>query len=499
MEHTPHAAHAAHAPTYDSAEETMQEELQRSRAARQAAGNNSRLRVIRRRAGGNGEAAPNPSSPHVPAAASAGPAGPSSRGMTMNGSGGGGGAGGYGAYSSHPSAHGAAHPSAHGAAHPSAHAAAPGPLTRPSNPRPGTASATPARMPMFPSTLFWADKMQTLGAVYLVAEALVRSMLMESEEFADRVAWVALERLVRDTMAVRGAAFACGSASNPTTRAAVLVDVRRMLGEIRATHAAFHTAIDYTLIHGAILVLLRVTHLASLSAEYATAPYSHTLARHIQELVFLCDFAGMVLSTVTLTDAPHHEKLAEVRPDAPAIWLPAHYANEALVRALAPLDVRAAGNSAFTTSAVARAAAKLLSDNANAVSNDWLARNLLRMSIGYKMIANAWDDHSQQQPQQQHPASGSAPPPTSADHPDAGEGSRTGLADPTGVGSRSDGGSAGTRPEALHLAAQAAINEILRERAAAIQTWTQRHGSETGAVFMDPLYRIEEEIQPRQG
>jgi hypothetical protein len=344
---------------------------------------------------------------------------------------------------------------------------------------------------MFPSTLFWADKLQTLGAVYLVAEALVRSMLMESEEFADRVAWIALERLVRDLTALRSSSSGNGEGGTGTgsaeghhaapasaTRAAVLVGVRRMLGVIRASHAAFHTAVDNTLVHGAILILLRVTHLASLSTEFAEAPYAHTLSRHIQELVFLCDFAGMVLSTVTLSDGPHHEPLTDPRPDAPAIWLPAHYANEASVRALAPLDVANGAGASFTTSAVARAGAKLLNDHATSVSNEWLARNLLRMSIGYKMIANAWDEATDQEARAESAAEG---------------GGLMSAADAKTVRQ-------GPSPDGNHLprAARAALDEILRERATAIHSWTQRHGSETGAMFMDPLYCIEEEIEPRK-
>jgi len=455
-------AHATSGATYDSAEETLQEEMQRSRARAVAAHNhNARLRVIRRRA--PGQDAPAHGAPH--AAKAANPAA-SPHGYTPHP-----GMGGMGGMNGTHGTHGTSGTS--GAAFGQGMRTAAG-HSNSSAQRPHLHNAaSPQRMSMFPSTIFWADKMQTLGAVYLVAEALVRTMLMESEEFADRVAWIALERLVRDTMAVRGAGGAGEAGRHTATRTAVLVDVRRMLGEIRATHAAFHTAIDYTLIHGAILVLLRVTHLASLSAEYAASPYGHTLARHVQELVFLCDFAGMVLGNITLTDAPHHERLAEIRPDAPAIWLPAHYANEALVRALAPLDARPAGTEAFPSPAVAHTAAKMLSDNASAVSNEWLARNLLRMSIGYKMLAHAWEE-------QKAPAAAlTASPEASAD------------ADSLAAAEKA-------RPAALALAADAAINEILRERTAAIQTWTQRHGSETGAVFMDPLYRIEEEMQPRR-
>lgn len=453
------------APVYDSAEETLKEEMQRNRAAAAASGrpNGSRLRVIRRR--GN---------------EAAGPAGPVQAAALPPASG-----------TPYARNHAEVSPQAaprhqpqQQASHPPHQHGRPGKLGDPGGGRPFAAHASPAgapqRMPMFPSTLFWADKLQTLGAVYLVAEALVRSMLMESEEFADRVAWIALERLVRDLTALRSSGGAEGTLAEPAsaTRAAVLVDVRRMLGVIRASHAAFHTAVDNTLVHGAILILLRVTHLASLSTEFAEAPYAHTLSRHIQELVFLCDFAGMVLSTVTLSDGPHHEPLSDPRPDAPAIWLPAHYANEASVRALAPLDVANGAGASFATSAVARAGAKLLNDHATSVSNEWLARNLLRMSIGYKMIANAWDEATDQEARAESAAEGA------------------GLASAAEPQTTRQGPS----PDGNHLprAARAALDEILRERATAIHTWTQRHGSETGAMFMDPLYRIEEEIEPRK-
>jgi hypothetical protein len=306
-----------------------------------------------------------------------------------------------------------------------------------------TSNGAPPRMPSFPATLFWADKLPVLGATYLVAEAMVRTMMMESEEFADRVAWVALERLVRDLRPKH-------------SRAAALVEIRRMLGEIRATHAAFHTSIDYTFVHGAILILLRVTQLASLSAEFAAAPYAHTLDRHVQELVFLCDFAGMVLSRISLSDAPHHQSMVEERPGAPALWMPAHYANEALLRAMPILD---APPEPFTTPAVARGASKMLNDHANAVSNPWLARNLLRLAIGFRIVANAWE---------------ASPDATAEAAPEA------------------------TPRHTFAAAKRAAIDEIFKERATAIQSWTQRNGSEIGAVFMDPLYRIEEEVAGRR-
>jgi hypothetical protein len=408
------------APVYDSAEETERElrSLRRNDTAN-ASGTRTKLRIIRRR-------------PQTSADTAAGAAQTTAFNANATPS----------AYPVHTKAN-------------------PTPGTKPKPASAGTSnhgtssSGQPPRMPAFPSTLFWSDKMQTLGAVYLVAEALVRTIMMESEEFADRVAWVALERLVKDLKAVRP----------DLSRVAALAEVRRMLGEIRATHAAFHTAIDYTFVHGGILILLRVTHLAALSADFATSPYSYTLDRHVQDLVFLCDFAGMVLSRITLSDAPHHEHMTEQRPGSPALWMPAHYANETLTRALAPLDAGLQGEEAFSTSAVARAASKLLNDHSQSVSNSWLARNLLRLAIGYKILGQAFESTE-----------------TRKDTTDA-----------------SPPSAATAAPSApLRIAAHAAIEEILRERATAIHTWTQRNGSEVGAVFMDPLYRVEDEIVPRR-
>lgn len=328
-------------------------------------------------------------------------------------------------------------------------------------------AAAPTPTPSFPATLFWGDKLQTLGSVYLVAEALVRSLLMDSEEFADRVAWVVLERMVRDRGGVRRQEAA-------ESRAAVLADIRRQLGEVRSTHAAFHSVADASLVHGAILVLLRVTLLALLSAEFAAAPYAYTLDRHVQELVFLCDFATMVLGKIQLSSAPHHEPMVDTREGMPAMWMPAHYANEALVRALAPLDLMRARCAALTPP-LARAASRLLQEHSQALSNAWLSRNLLRLALGYKTVAGAWE----------------AVPtvPTNAD----GEG---GTAEEAGVAA-----AAATppgpdqQPLPLSRPCVASVQEILRERSAAIHAWTKRHGIDTSAVFMDPLYRVEAELE----
>lgn len=305
----------------------------------------------------------------------------------------------------------------------------------------------PQLMSAFPSTVFWGDKLGVLGAVHLVAEALVRSILMESEEFVDRVAWVCLERLV--------------AGSPAPARAHALSEIRRQLGEIRATHSAFHSAADHSLVHGSILVLLRACHLALLSVEMARAPYAWALDRHVQEIVFQCDFAAMVLAKVELQDAaaaPHLSPLVEERPDAPELFLPAHYANEALLRALPLLDLRDHGDEDKRTPATCASLARLVGDHAQSVSNDWLRRNLTRVAAGLRVastVGNALEQEEQ--------AAG--------------------------------GGGAGTAA----LFVDAALENIMRERAQAINTWTQRQGSEMGNMFTDPLYRIEAELERRGG
>jgi hypothetical protein len=346
----------------------------------------------------------------------------------------------------------------------------PQPQPRPSSMGLGfSTSASPQQA--FPATLFWGDKLQALGAVYLVAEALVRGLLMSSEEFADRVAWVVLERMVQE----RGLAdsFAAEAKAAAAGRSRALADIRRQLGEIRSTHASFHTVADSAIVHGAVLVLLRVAHLAALSAEFALAPYGYTLDRHVQEMVFLCDFAAMVLGKIKLGD--RHEPMVESREGMPALWMPAHYANEAMVRGLAALDVlraeasRSRGASAssssssaagVTSSTVARNASRLLQENSQAMSNTWLSRNLLRLALGYKTLAGACGEKPLEE--------------DAAALEDA-------AARPLGV--------------TLVPACRASVHEILRERAVAIQAWTQRHGIDTSSVFMDPLYRVEAELQ----
>jgi hypothetical protein len=360
----------------------------------------------------------------------------------------------------------------------------------------------------FPATLFWGDKLQALGGVYLVAEALVRSLLMSSDEFVDRVAWVVLERMVAG----------CGTPTERMVsgqdRRRALADIRRQLSEIRSTHASFHTVADASIVHGAVLVLLRVTHMAALSAEFAAAPYGYTLDRHVQDMVFLCDFAAMVLGKIQLgggdgggagRSGRQHEPMVEHREGMPALWMPAHYANEAMVRGLAPLDVLRAGHEGgdgpeglregVQNATVARNASRLLQENSQAISNTWLSRNLLRLALGYKTVANACDQEGltmqrrQQEQQQQQQEDGATI-------------EELLLPESGGIAAKvaSGGGAAASKPFPLAASAgipsacRASVQEILRERAVAIQAWTQRHGIDTSAVFMDPLYRVEVEL-----
>jgi hypothetical protein len=337
------------------------------------------------------------------------------------------------------------------------------PATAQPGPAPTAASRRTAPAPLmaaFPSTVFWGDKLGVLGAVYLVSEALVRSILMESEEFADRVAWVCLERLVA------GAGAGEGGRGPAPSRAATLSDIRRQLGEIRATHSAFHSAVDHSIVHGAILVLLRACHLALLSAEMAASPYAWALDRHVQEIVFQCDFAAMVLAKVEMPDPsaapPHLAPLVEERPDAPQLFLPAHYANEALLRALPLLDLGALGDAQKKTPATCATLARLVGEHAQSVSNDWLRRNLTRLAAGLRIAAtvgNAMEQESAAEAgaaAEEGPSRGAAPSPS--------------------------------------LFLEAAVENIMRERAQAINAWTQRQGSEMGNMFTDPLYRIEAEL-----
>lgn len=361
--------------------------------------------------------------------------------------------------------------------------------------------------PTFPATLLWSDKLAVLGSIHLVGEALARSKMMGSEEFVDRVAWICLERLAREgahrvggrtrdgTTAAAvfdqedGAAPSAPTAATPsplfTARRQALHTIKRILGELRATHASFHSTADHDLVHGAILVLLRACHLAILSCELAASPYGWTLDRHVQDVVFLCDFAGMILSGITLSPQPHHQPLVEERPDAPALWLPAHYANEAMLRALPALDAMRAAPVAFPPS-IFRGVFKLLTLRAQGISNKWLHTNLERLAAGYRIAAQCGETLEVEQRARHEAEEGTR-----------GEGgSATGSAASTEVAGPA-AGLLSSAPSTSHPPPsflRASVDEIMRERAVGISTWAERHGTEVAAPFMDPLYRIDEEI-----
>jgi hypothetical protein len=355
----------------------------------------------------------------------------------------------------------------------------------------------------------WGDKLAVLGAIHLTSEALVRSKMMDSEEFVDRVAWVCLERIVRE--GERGSHHQhhphhhhhhphsqhqhdTSVVSPLAARIASLQNVKRILGELRSTHASFHSTSDHPLVHGAILILLRVCHVALISSELAASPYGWTLDRLIQDVVFLCDFADMILAEIALSPGNHHQPLREERPDHPSLWLPAHYANEALLRCLPCLDLQrlalllhdrtdrhpsSSSSSAAATTlpaslthASCRSCHKMLTLQAQGISNRWLRTNVERLASGYKAAAQCGETLEARAKDMGFVAAAAA----------AGSESTT-TATPT------------TPPELTPtFFLRAAVDEIMRERASGISAWAARHGTEVAAPFMDPLYRIDDEI-----
>lgn len=441
------------APNYDSGEEfereeaARREEAMRKRMTATAAGRPPTMRLIRN---------PRPQQAHVPPVRVT----PASSGFTP-------------ARAAPSIAHETHEPRETAPA-----AAAAGPPPQPALPHsaaapaPAASSASSFRRPAapaplmaaFPATVFWADKLGVLGAVHLVSEALVRTILMDSEEFADRVAWVCVERLVTGLVATLGQASSSSLGAAPSSapssapsatasRARALSEIRRQLGEIRATHSAFHSASNHSLVHGAILVLLRACHLAQLSSEMALSPYAWSIDRHVQEIVFQCDFAAMVLAKVEIDESgPHVAPLVEERPDAPQLFLPAHYSNEALLRALPLLDLRDSCDEDKRTPATCATLARILNEHAQSISNEWLRRNLTRLAAGLSIAGGIGSGMEQEE------AAGTGDAETTARFLDA------------------------------------AVENIMRERAQAINTWKAWQGSEMGNMFTDPLYRIEAEI-----
>jgi hypothetical protein len=140
--------------------------------------------------------------------------------------------------------------------------------------------------------------------------------------------------------------------------------------------------------HGALLILMRVLSLALMSCELSVEPFAWVAEKHVQEMVFLCDFAKVILDALP-------------QGSAASSSLPAHYANETFVRMLPIKDlagmVMAAGaaggdgDEAGTRGTAALSIASLCkstTDQSTVVTNVWLRKNLTRLSTGLRMLVS---------------------------------------------------------------------------------------------------------------
>jgi len=149
----------------------------------------------------------------------------------------------------------------------------------------------------------WHDKMDILGVVFVVAEALSRDD-GAGDEFTDRVSWVSCMSLISQTP----------SGADPR---ALIMQYRRRLSELRASFMTF-TIVS---LHASILVVMRTLQFMTLVLEMIHEPFQWVVERHVQDLVFLCDFASVVLRS-SPTQHSH------------TLHMPALYANETFVRML---------------------------------------------------------------------------------------------------------------------------------------------------------------------
>lgn len=211
----------------------------------------------------------------------------------------------------------------------------------------------------FPTSLQWTSKMEILGAVFMVAEALGRTAGSPSE-FTDRVAWVACLQVETDK-------------DNSLKRCQLY---RRQLSELRATHLTFGLAASHDLIHAAILILMRAIQFLSMVYEIVAEPFAWVVEKNVQELVFLCDFVSVVCNKGEASAFP--------------LSIPALYANETFVRMLPVSNLLGTE----LESSAGLGLIKALTEQANIVSNPWLRKNLMRLATGLKIfIQNEYDQN----------------------------------------------------------------------------------------------------------
>jgi hypothetical protein len=120
-------------------------------------------------------------------------------------------------------------------------------------------------------------------------------------------------------------------------------------------------------LHASILVVMRTLQFMALVLEMLHEPFQWVVERHVQDLVFLCDFASVVLRS---SPAQHSHSL----------HMPALYANETFVRMLPWLLTRETLPETSTTALI-----RTLHDQSVQVSNPWLRRNLARLTTGLRL------------------------------------------------------------------------------------------------------------------
>jgi hypothetical protein len=210
----------------------------------------------------------------------------------------------------------------------------------------------------FPTSMQWSDKLQILGAVFIVAEALGREGC--PMEFTDRVAWVACMGLV----------------GNETGEIKDKCKIyRRQLSELRATHLTFALAASHHLIHASILILMRTVNLISMVYEFVAEPFAWVIERNVQDLVFLCDFVSVVAPPIQVTTPL-------------PLGTPAQYANETAMRLL---PLKAMRNEPIAPNHLL-VVIKTLTEQSNVVSNVWLRKNLARLATGLKIYSQSTDE-----------------------------------------------------------------------------------------------------------
>lgn len=274
-----------------------------------------------------------------------------------------------------------------------AHPATPAAATPTTSFAPPTAAAAPpssapVALDPIPTSLVWQTKVDIVGAVVMISESLART---GGDEFTDRIAWICLQRLIdgrrfwqargglREDGGGGGGGGGKGSAGDEESEDVVVPKLsslkllqllKRHVSELRSSHGTFLVSVRQDLFHGALLILMRVLSLALMSAELVVEPFAWVAEKHVQEMVFLCDFTKVILDVLPAPVAPSH-------PSS----LPAHYANETFVRML-PIKDSAEGMRHTEISALA----KSLSDQATVVTNAWLRKNLTRVATGYRML-----------------------------------------------------------------------------------------------------------------